>query len=305
MSEPNDTSAGRELLRPRRTRRDATPTLPRLRDRYALAGLAQGVSPICLGAGRAGGDPRAIPAAFDAGINFFFLTADLHWPHYEASRRGLELLFQRRGVRDDVVVGVVSYMTQPEFMRLPFEEVVEAVKGLGRVDLTILGGVYAGELAGRLAGHAEHCVGAPHVGPRGASFHDRGELVSAVNEERVDVAFLRYNPAHPGADEDVFPLLRPEGRCLLYNFKSSRPFMPEERLQELGLGAENWRPEVPDYYRFALTSPVVDGLLCGLDDERQVAALEAGLARGPLDEDERRYLCDLASLDDGSVAIAR
>src|SRR5262249_12510537 len=117
-----------------------TEALPQLTARLPLgAGLR--VSPFCLGMTD---DPNVIPAAFDAGINFFFVTADMHWPIYEATRRGLQMLFARGGgVRDDVVVGAVSYVTQPVFCHAPFAEVIDAIPGLGHLDLTIIGGAYA------------------------------------------------------------------------------------------------------------------------------------------------------------------
>ena len=63
--------------------------LPRLTDRLALGESGLRVSPVCLGIVES---PEVVPAAFDAGVNFFFVTADLHWPLYERTRRGLELL---------------------------------------------------------------------------------------------------------------------------------------------------------------------------------------------------------------------
>src|SRR5205823_1724956 len=69
-------------------------TLPRPTDRLPLGMTGLSVSPFCLGIVES---PETIPAAFDAGINLFFLTADLHWPLYEGLRRGLEQLFARGG----------------------------------------------------------------------------------------------------------------------------------------------------------------------------------------------------------------
>ncbi len=69
-------------------------TLPRLNDRYPLGKSGLRVSPVCIGIT---GTPEIIPTAFDAGINFFFLTADLHWPLYEGLQRGLESLLSRGG----------------------------------------------------------------------------------------------------------------------------------------------------------------------------------------------------------------
>jgi len=49
--------------------------LPRPADRLPLGTSGLEVSPICIGMVE---DPRTIPAAFEAGINFFFVTADMH-----------------------------------------------------------------------------------------------------------------------------------------------------------------------------------------------------------------------------------
>ena len=112
------------------------------------------VSPFCLGRVET---PDTVLAAFDAGINFFFVSADMHWPRYEALRQGMARLFRRRrGIRDDIVVAAVAYATQPEFSWFPFEEVVEAVPGLKRVDVTVAGGAYGYELPRRLPQYREH-----------------------------------------------------------------------------------------------------------------------------------------------------
>src|SRR6266540_1673365 len=67
-------------------------TLPKLTDRLTLGEDGLRVSPFCLGL--VGSDDTAC-AAFDSGINFFFLSADLHWPLYESARLGLEKLLAR------------------------------------------------------------------------------------------------------------------------------------------------------------------------------------------------------------------
>jgi hypothetical protein len=120
--------------------------LPSPADRISL-GRELKVSPFCVGMTER---PGVIPAAFDAGINFFFVSADLHWPSYEATRRGLELLLERGGgIRNDIVVAGVSYMTQPIFF-LQFHELLASIRGLQRLDVLIAGGAYAGEIGARL-----------------------------------------------------------------------------------------------------------------------------------------------------------
>src|SRR4029077_19645120 len=116
--------------------------LPRPHERLPL-GRELRVSPICLGITR---PAEVVTAAFDEGINFFFVSADMHWPLYEPMRRGLERLLDRGvGIRDDIVVAGVSYATQPEFCAMPFRELLESVRGLARLDVLVAGGAYAGE----------------------------------------------------------------------------------------------------------------------------------------------------------------
>jgi hypothetical protein len=279
--------------------------LPRLRDRLRLGDVASGVSPVCLGMV---GDPRVVPAAFDAGANFFFLTADMHWPLYEPLRRGLAMLLSRGGgVRDEVVVGVVSYVTQPEFCLLPFREVIDAVAGLSRIDLTLLGGSYAADFAARRPAYQRHREGAiPGARATGASFHDRLAAREAIAGGEVDVAFLRYNAEHRGAEEDLFPAIEAIGaprRALVYAFKTTSGHLDAEARTRVGLTDEDWQPHVTDRYRFALGRPEIDGVLCALDEERHVAELDEALAKGPLDEEDAQYLRDLGDLSAGRATL--
>ena len=79
--------------------------------------------------------------------------------------------------------------------------------------------------------------------------------------------------------------------------------MRPERYAELGLNDDYWQPEITDYYRFALTRPEIDGLLCSPTTPREVEALSKALQAGPLDEEEEKYLIDLAALDEGSAVL--
>ena len=279
---------------PRRSATAAQRAWPRLADRYRLGTSPVGVSPICLGRV---GVPSVIPEAFDAGVNFFFVTADMHWPIYEAARRGLEMLLARGGgVRDDMVIGVVSYVAQPEFLRVPFEEVVAAIPGMKRVDISIIGGAYAADLTTRLI-HFHHHRRSDALGVQaiGATFHERLACAHAVNHDLVDIGFVRYNAAHRSAEHEVFAKLG-NSRSLLYNFKSTIPFLDDAKYKALGLGHSYWRPRITDYYRFALSRPELDGILCAFDRVEHVAELAAALADGPLSPEQIEHLDRLAAL---------
>ena len=276
--------------------------LPQPTDRIRLSDTEVSVSPVCLGWVRS---PRTIAAAFEAGINHFFLTADMHWPIYEASRRGLRSLFaSRRGVRDDVVVTVACYVTQPDFCSVPFQEVIDSVAGLGHVDVAVMGGVYANDFLPRRAVHTEHRrLRRYGVRAVGATFHDRNLVPEAVTERLVDVAWTRYNPLHTGARTEVFPELPRSKAVPLFGFNSTVGYVPPSRRRELGVGPAYWQPSVTDYYRFALTRPHLRGLLCSLATPVEVAGLSRALESGPLTRDEEQFLVDLARLDAGAVEL--
>ncbi|HWO19916.1 MAG TPA: hypothetical protein VNO30_14115 [Kofleriaceae bacterium] len=280
--------------------------LPRPTDRLPLGASGLEVSPICVGIVD---DPETVPAAFEAGINFFFVTADMHWPLYEQTRRGIARLLERHpGARDSIVVGAVSYVAPPEFLWLPFQEVLDEVPALERLDLTIAGGAYRHEIAQRLEVYEQHRT-RRHAGARaiGASFHDREAARRVVGRGAIDIGFVRYNPVHPGARADLFPHVgsRADGRrTLLFNFKSTLGHIASEaRYAALGVAADYWRPRLTDYYRFALGEPALDGILCALPGPHAVRELALALEAGPLSDEDRQYLLDLGALARGAAKV--
>lgn len=276
--------------------------LPRFSDRLLVGGGLH-VSPFALGMTDS---PATIPAAFDAGINFFFFSADMHWPLYSATRQGLaDLLARGPSIREQIVVAVVSYVTQPEFCSMPFEEALEAVPGLRRIDLAIAGGAYASELPSRLSIYAQHRE-RQHCGVRaiGATCHERAAALMALQRGLLDIAFIRYNASHPGAREDVFPELKERAPALVFNFKSVSGFVSPERLDALGLPPDYWRPHPTDHYRFVLSRPELDGVLCSLRTPAELSTLMKALEQGPLSEEEEEHLLLLSRLASGGVELA-
>jgi hypothetical protein len=259
------------VLRPPRA------VLPKLTDRYALGPHGLEVSPICLGMTD---DPDTIGAAFDAGVNFFFLTADMHWPLYESTRRGLiDLLRRSPRVRDEIAVAVTAYVAQPEFLHAPFQEVIDAVPGLGHIDVAVAGGAYAVDFFTRMVVFERDYRRGRQLGCRaiGASFHDRPTCALATSSGLTDISYVRYNAAHAGARAEVFPLLSANPPTLLYSFKSTTPFFT---------GPSDPAVRVTDHYRFVLTRPELDGILCSPTRPAMVTELADALDEGPLDEAE-------------------
>lgn len=278
------------MLQTRRT------VLPRCHNRLRLGKLGLQVSPICIGITES---PATVPAAFEMGVNFFFLTGDLHWPLYEATRRGLsDLLAGSKARRDDLVVGVVSYLSEPLFRALQVNEVIDAVPGLERVDLLLAGAVSGDDNFYSRIRSLHNALFLRHGGAvaAGATFHNRPYAAVAANYGLLDIAYTRFNTLHLGACNDLFPYLPPDRATLNYNFKSAFSRVSEQRFKELGFTEAHWFPEVTDYYRFVLSKPEIDGLLCSPASPSEAMSLAEALGRGALLPEQEEYMVWLSSM---------
>lgn len=75
------------------------------------------------------------------------------------------------------------------------------------------------------------------------------------------------------------------------------------RPRPTSIAADYWRPHPTDYYRFALSEPALDGLLCALPGPAAVRELVDALAAGPIDDDDQQYLLDLGELLRGTAKV--
>jgi hypothetical protein len=270
--------------------------LPKASDRIALGKSGLRVSPICLGMTMS---PETVIAAYEAGVNFFFVTGDLHWPLYEGIRKGLaKLLEGSPSRRDEIVVGVVSYLDNPLFAALQFHEVIGEVPNLQRVDLLIAGAVSGDQsFYGRVEAMARARAAGQH-GARaiGATFHQRSLAVVSEQYDMLDIRFIRYNSAHPGARRDLFPYFRPARLSPVFNFKSTMSQVTPQMFEALNLPKTYWVPDVCDYYRFVLTRPEMDGVLCSPLQPEEMRQLARALDKGPLTREEEEYMIWLSSL---------
>lgn len=278
--------------------------LPRPEQRLVLGSSGLEVSPFCLGMLPLG-SPETVLSAFDSGINFFFVSTDMHWPYYETLRQGLaQLLARGGGVRERMVVAAATYVGRPNLLKAPFLELIESIPRLGHVDVCVAGAVYSDDHPARASTIQAHRTDR-FAGCRatGASFHDRKLVGPACSAQAVDIAFFRYNPAHPGAQDDIFPL-KGQTSTLLYAFKAAslRP-APDEIASIPELPPGTWIPTPTDYYRFAVSRPEVDGLLCSPQTPAEVESLARAMEQPPLDEEEEQHMIDLALLIQGRATL--
>ena len=128
----------------------------------------------------------------------------------------------------------------------------------------------------------------------GVSIHDRKRAGRLADDSPLDLLMIRYNAAHPGAEQDIFPhLAKRKPAVIAYTATSWRKLLKAPR---------GWSGPVPtagDCYRFCLSSPHVDVVLTGPASSAQLDDNLAALDRGPLTADEDAFMRELGRVVHG------
>jgi aryl-alcohol dehydrogenase-like predicted oxidoreductase len=124
------------------------------------------------------------------------------------------------------------------------------------------------------------------------STHNRPSLRGHFEEfERGESAFdafmLRYNAVHRGAERDVFPFLPAERRPGIITYTTTRW---GHLLDPKKMPPGESPPPARDCYRFALSHPDADVVLCGPANREQMLEALAALDAGPLEPEETKRL---------------
>jgi aryl-alcohol dehydrogenase-like predicted oxidoreductase len=119
----------------------------------------------------------------------------------------------------------------------------------------------------------------------GASIHDRPRAGKLADDSILDLLMVRYNAAHPGAEQDIFPRLsKRRPMVVAYTATAWRKLLRAPR---------GWKGRVPsagDCYRFCLAGPHVDIVLAGPRSEAELRENLAALDMGPLSPEEMGFM---------------
>jgi predicted aldo/keto reductase-like oxidoreductase len=121
----------------------------------------------------------------------------------------------------------------------------------------------------------------------GTSLHDRPRAGRLAEASIFDLLMIRYNAAHPGAEQEIFPhLVRRRPAIVAYTATSWRKLLKAPR-------AWSGRPMTAgECYRWVLGSPHVDVVLCGPKNAAEWRADLAAVQAGPLPEAEASWMRD-------------
>jgi aryl-alcohol dehydrogenase-like predicted oxidoreductase len=120
----------------------------------------------------------------------------------------------------------------------------------------------------------------------GVSIHDRNRAGRLAADSLLDMLMIRYNAAHPGAEQDIFPYLA-KRRPAVVTYTATRWGGLLKR-------PKGWNGPVMtagDCYRFCLSNPHVDLVLTGPKNRQQLQEnLHSVKERGPLSEEEMHWI---------------
>ena len=121
----------------------------------------------------------------------------------------------------------------------------------------------------------------------GISCHDRKLIGKLAAGGGLDVFMMRYNAAHRGAEEDIFPYLEKHNPGII-SYTATRWTHLLRRPK--GWPADGPVPTAGQVYRFVLSNPHVHVCLTAPRNGSQLTENLAALRQGPLGEDEMRFV---------------
>lgn len=218
-------------------------------------------------------------AYHEYGVNY------LYWGSLRRPGFGRGLRNLARGHRDDLVVVLQTYSRLASAIPLSVWAGLKRLR-LERVDVLLLG-LFNKPPAPRLLDAAWRLKEKGVVRHLAVSCHNRPTFQKYLEDERFDVLHVRYNAAHRGAEDEVFPWVADVGAPGMVAFTATR----WGHLLDPGrMPPATATPRARDCYRFALTHPNVDVVLCGPSGREQLNEGLQALRSGPLDADELAWM---------------
>jgi aryl-alcohol dehydrogenase-like predicted oxidoreductase len=121
----------------------------------------------------------------------------------------------------------------------------------------------------------------------GISTHNRKLAGRLADEGVLDLLMVRYNAAHRGAEEEIFPRISKNNTAIVsYTATRWRRLLRRPR----GWPADGRIPKATDCYRFVLGNPNVDLCLTAPSNYRQIEENLSSIELGPLPTEDLEFM---------------
>jgi aryl-alcohol dehydrogenase-like predicted oxidoreductase len=128
----------------------------------------------------------------------------------------------------------------------------------------------------------------------GVSIHNRRRAGELAADSPLDVLMVRYNAAHPGAEQDIFPHVDVTRRSVVaYTATRWRKLLKRPR------GWDGRVPTAGDCYRFCLTEAKVSVVLTGPKTRAMLESNLEAVRQGPLAGDELAWMREFGTVVHG------
>jgi len=226
-----------------------------------------------------GAPTAAIEEAFERGCNYF--TWGTVIKGYKPEMREALKNIVAKGQRDRLVLAAFTYAHNNFFTERMLRRGLKSA-GLGHADVLILG-YFSRRVPRRLVDGALRMKEKGLVRFIGLSSHNRKMLGVLAREGEFDVLHLRYNAAHRGAENDIFPFSSGEKRPGIVAFTATRW---GKLLDPKHMPQGQKPPTAPDCYRFVLSHPAVDVCITGAKTIEQMRENLSVFEAGPMSDAE-------------------
>ena len=250
---------------------------------FLRAPLGKLGSPVCrIGLSATYRPGRAtVHKALDEGLNyFFFFGIDNHM-----TRVLREVVPARRG-QYVLATGAYNYVFAHQNLRRALEKRLRQTR-TDYIDVFhFLGVTNPKQFTPRVRDELQAVRESGLVRAVSMSTHDRRFAAALVREGVLDAMMIRYNAAHRGAEAKIFPRL-PESDPAVVSFTATRWRFLLRRPHGY---PKDGRIPTAGMYRFVLSNPAVHVCLMAPSNLKQFQSNLAEIRRGPLAEDDMRFM---------------
>ena len=215
--------------------------------------------------------------AFEYGCNYFTWGTFIKGDSREMKKAIRNII--AKGKRNQLVISVFTYAHEPFLTRYFLKKRLKAL-GLDYIDVLLLG-YFPKVPSQRILNGARKLKDSGMVRHLGISGHNRKMFKEVKDIPDIDVLHIRYNAAHRGAEDDIFPFYKDHhDRPGIVSFTATR-WGKLLNSKNMPLGEKPM--SASDCYRYVLSNPSIDICMMGVKNAYQLrenlALMEIGSMR--------------------------